>query len=159
MKKKYEITFLKTLIVFGIAFFFNILRKPPIKDWLIVFFLKGYISSFLDVIVVKKGYVAYPVNLFKAFNISVVFSYLLYPVICVYFNKATKQSNILVVLFKNVLFTTPMVLAETWLEKHTNLIKYKKGWNWRHSYASIFGTFLAVRTIAYIINTIARKKI
>ncbi|WP_442853226.1 CBO0543 family protein [Bacillus sp. EB01] len=98
-------------------------------------------------------------ELFKAFNISAVFGYLLYPVICVYFIKATKQSNILVVLFKNVLFTTPMVLAETWLEKHTNLIKYKKGWNWRHSYASIFGTFLAVRTIAYIINTIARKKI
>ena len=29
-------------------------KREKLKDWLLIFFLKGYISSFLDQIIVKK---------------------------------------------------------------------------------------------------------
>ncbi|MDQ0244057.1 hypothetical protein J2S09_001602 [Bacillus fengqiuensis] len=91
MGKNFEKTVLKLLFVFGIAAFFNLIRKPPMKDWVIVFLLKSYIASILDVLTVKKEYVKYPVNLFKIFDISVMFSYLLFPITCVYFNQVTNN--------------------------------------------------------------------
>lgn len=145
MKNRFELNFLRVLLVFGILAFFNLMRKPPIKDWLIVFFLKSYIATFFDTIFVKKGYIEYPVNLFKGFNISVIFSYLIFPITCVYFNVVTKKASVMDIIFKSFLFSVPMTIAETWLERTTQLISYKKSWNWIHSLVSITSTFLLVR--------------
>ena len=35
-------------------------KREKLKDWLLIFFLKGYISSFLDQIIVKKKHVSLP---------------------------------------------------------------------------------------------------
>lgn len=158
MGRTFEKNVLRFLFVFGLISFFNLVRKPPVKDSLIIFFLKSYIASLLDTLTVKKGYVKYPVNLFKTFNISVLFSYLLFPITCVYYNQITKNSNIFGVILKVIYFSVPMTLVETWLEKNTKLIKYKKGWDWKHSFASISGTFLIVRLLMYVINRAAAAK-
>ncbi|MGA9228300.1 MAG: CBO0543 family protein [Mesobacillus sp.] len=115
------------------------------KDWLIIFLLKGYIASILDNLLVKKGYLKYPVYLFKTFDISVLFSYILFPVTCIYFNQVTKNSGLIAIFFKCILFSLPSAFAEHWIEKKTNLIRYKKSWTSIHSFASIASTFLAVR--------------
>jgi len=115
------------------------------KDWLIIFLLKGYIASILDNLLVKKGYLKYPVSLFKTFDISVLFSYILFPVTCIYFNQVTKNSGLIAIFFKCILFSLPSAFAEHWIEKKTNLIRYKKSWTSIHSFASIASTFLAVR--------------
>jgi hypothetical protein len=158
MGKKFEKNFLILLITIGIASFFNLIRKPPIKDWLIVFLLKSYIASILDNLAVKKGYIEYPYKLIKNFDISVIFSYLIYPISCVYFNQTTKNSNLKGILAQCLLFSIPSTIAEHWIEKNTKLVKYKKSWTTMHSFFSIASTFLIVRFLMKPIRKSAEKQ-
>jgi uncharacterized membrane protein len=120
--------------------------------------LKSYIASILDNLLVKKGYLKYPVNLFKIFDISALFSYLIFPISCIYFNQVTKNSSIKGILLKCVLFSLPSAIAEHWLERNTKLIKYKKSWTSFHSFISIFSTFLMVRFLMTLIRKAAQKQ-
>src|SRR3954452_8655015 len=129
MKHTFGKNILRALLIFGIISLINLMRRPPIKDWLLIFLFKGVISTLLDNIIVKKGYIKYPINLFKYFDISFIFDYLLYPINCVYFNQVTKKSNILSIIVKTFYFTIPMAVTEYFLEKKTSLIKFKNGWN------------------------------
>ena len=80
MEKKARKLLLRVLFVIRIVSFLNSLRKPPLKDWLIIFLLKSYIASILDNLLVKKGYLTYPVKFLKTFDVRVIISYLLFPV-------------------------------------------------------------------------------
>jgi len=158
MGKQFEKNLLRLLFIISIGSFFNLIRKPPIKDWLIIFFLKSYIATFIDNIAVRRGYIVYPVNLFKTFDVSVLFSYLLFPISCVYYNQVTRNSNLLGIIIKCLLFSVPSTIAEHWLEKNTQLIKYKKSWTSLHSFASMAFTFLLVRFLIAIIRKFAQKQ-
>jgi hypothetical protein len=158
MVNKFEKNTLRILFIFGIGAFFNLIRKPPMKDWIIIFLLKSYIASILDNLLVKKGYFKYPVNLFKILDISALFSYLIFPITCIYFNQVTKNSTTKGILLKCLLFSLPSALAEHWLEKNTKLIKYKKSWTSIHSFFSIASTFLLVRFLMTIIRRAAQKQ-
>lgn len=158
MGKKFEKNALRLLYILGIGLFINLIRKPPIKDWLLVFLLKSFFASFLDNVLVKKGYLKYPVNLFKTFDISVLFSYLLFPVSCIYYNQVTKKSSVPGIIFKGLLFSAPSAIAEYWIEKNTKLIKYKKSWTSIHSFISIFSSFLVVRSIMALVRKLAVRQ-
>jgi len=147
-----------TLFITGIFSLIYLLRKPPLKDWLMIFLLKGYLASILDTILVKRGYLKYPVSIFKTFDISVLFSYVLFPVTCIYFNQVTKNSGLISILLKCILFSLPSAIAEHWIEKKTDLIKYKKSWTSVHSFASIASTFLAVRFLMGGIRKMTEKE-
>ncbi|MFT4414181.1 CBO0543 family protein [Fredinandcohnia humi] len=157
MGKSFERTFLRSLLIIGIASLLNIIRKAPLKDWLIIFLLKSYIASILDTITVKKGYIEYPIKLIKTFEISAIFSYLIYPITCIYYNQLTRNSNLKDILIKTLVFSLPSSIAEHWLEKNTKLIKYKRSWTSVHSFFSIAATFLAVRFLMALIRKFAEK--
>ncbi|KKI92881.1 hypothetical protein WQ54_06770 [Bacillus sp. SA1-12] len=142
----------------GIFSFFNLIRKPPMKDWIIIFLLKSYISTFLDNLAVKNGYIKYPLKLFKSFDISVIFSYLLFPVSCIYYNQLTDHFKIIGTFFITFAFALPMALFENILEKKTRLIKYQKSWGFPHSFGSLFITFITVRAIYKLISFVSRKQ-
>ncbi|WP_251395383.1 CBO0543 family protein [Metabacillus litoralis] len=155
LKRKSEINILRSLFAFGIISFIPLMRKKPTKEmneWLIVFFIKSYISSYLDIIVNKKGFVKYPVNLFKIFNTSVLFDYLLFPLACVYYNQLTKNSTLKGILTRVLFFSVPIAFVEDILVKNTKLIKYKKGWNSIISFISLTLTFLVVRALISVIR-------
>lgn len=155
VKRQFEKNTLKFLYVACILSFLPLIRRKPteeMNEWIIIFLVKSYISSLLDTIVNKKGFVKYPVNLTKYFNISVLFSYLLFPLTCVYFNQITKNSNIIGILIKAIFFSAPMAIIEDFLEKNTKLVKYHKGWNSIISFISITSTFLLSRGIIAIIR-------
>lgn len=158
MGKSAEKMTLWTLFIAGIFSFIYLLRKPPLKDWLMIFLLKGYMASILDNILVKRGYLKYPVTLFKTFDISVLFSYVIFPVTCIYFNQVTKNSGLISIIFKSIFFSLPSALAEHWIEKKTDLIRYKRSWTSVHSFASIASTFLAVRFLMGGIRKLAEKE-
>ena len=158
MNRKSEKNILRVLFVFGIFSFLNLIRKPPMKDWLIIFFLKSYISSILDTIVVRKGYVQYPVKLSKTFGISFLFDYLLFPIACIYYNQVTMNGKIKSIILKVLYFSVPMTLGELWLEKHTKIVKYKKGWNFFYTFSSLSGTFIFVRFIIQLIRLKSSKE-
>jgi hypothetical protein len=158
LRNTFEKRTLQILFISGIIAFINSIRKPPLKDWLLVFLLKGYIASILDTLAVKKGYIKYPKKFFELFDISAIFSYLIFPIFCVYFNQVTRKSSILGIIGKSILFSAPSALAEWWLEKNTKLITYKKTWTVTHSFASIAFTFLLVRFLMIIIRKTAEKQ-
>lgn len=151
-KQSMEKNILRFLFIFGIVAFINLIRKPPVKDWLIVFLLKGFISSILDTLIVKKGFVKYPLTLLKSVNISFEFDYLLYPIACVYYNQITKKSTIMGILIKSLFFSIPMTVTEHFLEKKTNLIKFKKGWTSFTSFWTLTTTFLLSRSIMALVR-------
>lgn len=122
------------------------------KEWLIIFFLKSYIATFLDNLLVRKGYLKYPVNLFKTFDVSVLFSYIIFPITCVYFNQLTRKNGVKGILLKSLIFSAPSTVAEHFLEKYTQLIRYKKSWNSYYSFVTIMATFLMTRVMMGLIR-------
>jgi hypothetical protein len=149
---KFEKNTLIFLLIFGLISIFNLMRKPPVKDWMLIFLFKGYVSSIIDKLLVRKGYITYPVKLVKWFDVSFIFDYLLYPIACVYFNQVTKSSGLLGILIKSVCFSGPMAIVEHFFEKRTKLIKFKKGWHTLTSFYSLTLTFLISRTFIAIIR-------
>ncbi|MGD6900740.1 CBO0543 family protein [Bacillus infantis] len=149
---KFEKNTLRFLLVFGLISFINLMRQPPVKDWMLIFLFKGYLSSVIDKLLVRKGYITYPVKLVKSFDVSFIFDYLLYPIACVYFNQATRTSGVIGILMKALCFSIPMALVEHFFEKRTSLIKFKKGWNSLISFYSLTITFLISRTFIAIIR-------
>jgi hypothetical protein len=158
MKNKIETNILRGLFLFGFVAFFQLISKPPMKDWVIVFLLKSYVATFMDTIVVRNGFIKYPVTLFKSFDISVIFSYLLFPITCVYFNQLSRNSRFTGMLLTCTAFSLPMALTEHFLERKTNLIDYKKNWNWIYSLSSIFITFIGVRSLYKLISFAAYRQ-
>lgn len=156
---KFEKNTLRFLLLFSIVSFLNLMRKPPVKDWMLIFLFKGYLSSILDKLVVRKGYISYPVKLFKSFDISFIFDYLLYPIACVYYNQATKSSNLFGILIKSLFFSVPMALVEHFFETRTSLIRFKKGWTSFTSFYSLTITFLISRTFIAIIRKLPNKPV
>ncbi|MGM0791359.1 MAG: CBO0543 family protein [Bacillota bacterium] len=149
---KFEKNTLRFLLVFGVISFINLMRKPPVKDWMLIFLFKGYLSSIIDKLLVRKGYIIYPVKLVKSFDVSFIFDYLLYPIACVYFNQVTRTSSLIGILMKALCFSLPMALVEHFFEKRTSLVKFKKGWNSLISFFSLTITFLISRTFIAIIR-------
>ncbi|WP_102344772.1 CBO0543 family protein [Bacillus sp. Marseille-P3661] len=159
MKQQFEKNALRFLFVIGLISFLNLVRKPPTKDWIIIFLFKGFLSSILDNLVVSKGYIKYPVKIFKTFDISFIFDYLLYPVTCIYYNQITKNSTIPGIFMKTFYFSIPMTLIEYFLEKKTQLINFKKGWTIKTSFYSLTVTFLISRTFIAIIRKANNKPV
>ena len=128
-------------------------KREKLKDWLLIFFLKGYISSFLDQIIVKKKRISYPVRFMsKYFDSSLLFDYLLFPLLCVFYNRTSEKSNLHSIFLQSFIYSTPMTVLEVILEKKTNLIRYKKNWNWLITYSTLVVTFLFVRGFIVIIR-------
>lgn len=152
MRKKFEINMIKWLYFFGIGSFILLVNKPLAKDWLLVFFIKNYYASLVDKLVVYKGYVEYPTRFPKRVKTSVLFDYILFPITCVFYNQITKDSPILQCLIKVLYLSVPLTLIELWLEKNTQLVKYKKGWNGSTTFYSLSFSFLVVRFSMYVIR-------
>ncbi|MDP4105930.1 MAG: CBO0543 family protein [Bacillota bacterium] len=116
--------------------------------------IECFFSSILDTIVVKMGYLKYPVTLLKPVNISFGFDYLLHPIACVFYNQVTKSSNIVGILIKTLCFSISMSVTEHFIEKKTDLIKFKKGWTSFTSFWTITITFLFSRLIIALVRKV-----
>ncbi len=152
MTQRFEKYTLRFLLVFGLIMFANLMRKPPTKDWLLIFLFKGYISSILDKTIVTKKKIIYPVKLVKWFDISFVFDYILFPVVCVYYNQITKSSSLIWIIIKIFYFSIPMTLLEYFFETRTSLIKFRNGWNIYHSFLTMSLSFLVSRAFIALIR-------
>lgn len=130
---------LRGFFVLGIGLLTLVLRKPPIKDWLLVYLWNAVTNGIIDKIVVSYNTVKYPTRLLpKIFKINFLFDYLLYPTMTVIFNQLTEKDHKPFIIFiKLFCFTIPMILVELWAERKTGLIKFKKGWKWYHSFISL----------------------
>jgi hypothetical protein len=113
------------------------IRKPPLKDWTIIFLLAGFLSGMLDLFVTANRRVTYSISLIgKKIDISLLFDYLLFPTLGVFYNQATFRSKIKGILWKALCFSIPMTATEYWLEKYTKLVNWKN-WSWYYTFASV----------------------
>ena len=147
-----EKTLLRICLIVAIGLLPTI-GKKPMKDWLIVFLLKGYISSFINTVFVTEKNIKYPVTLTKQTNVSTLYDYLIFPLLCVWFNQTTYRSKLLGIIGQSVLYSGIVTAIEYWLEKNTKVIKYKN-WSWLHTFSTLNATFLAIRGVIDIIRRV-----
>ncbi|MGO4886127.1 CBO0543 family protein [Anaerobacillus sp. MEB173] len=129
---------LLSLLVLGFCLLPFVLRKPPIKDWLLVFLWNAVTNGIIDKIVVSYKTVKYPVRLLpKIFKTNILFDFLLYPIMTIIYNQLTEKDKPFFLFIKLFIFTIPMILIELLAERKTGLIKFKRGWKWYHSFISL----------------------
>ncbi|AST91194.1 MULTISPECIES: CBO0543 family protein [Sutcliffiella] len=141
-------TILNLLTIAGIAgSIFTLSRKKgDLKDWFLIFFIKTFVSTIFDGPVIKTNHLQYPHRyLPKLFDSNIVFLYILFPLSCVMYNQFTYKMKPLKSLLSVFLFSVPMTLLENWLERNTDLVKYKKGWNGFFTFIVLSFTFILVK--------------
>ncbi|GGB49129.1 hypothetical protein F3157_19605 [Virgibacillus dakarensis] len=130
-----------------------ILFRKPSKNLLITFFLTGFLANLLDEFMVKTRRVKYPVRLFKRFSDkSILFDFLMLPIACTLFIKATSKSKCSSIIGKAFLFSVPMTAFEWLLERKTRLIRWIR-WSVVHNLISLTLYFLGARGFIGGINT------
>ncbi|OLO37955.1 hypothetical protein BTR23_12395 [Alkalihalophilus pseudofirmus] len=157
--KKFGKVFLSFFILLTIGTLPITLRKPPIKDWILVYLYNAVTNVIIDKILTTLNVVKYPVRLFsKFFDISIVFDLFVYPFITILYNQLTYKDKPFAIVYKIFLFAFPMLIFELWLEKKTSLIKWKKGWNWYHTFFSIILKSLFTRMIIGTIRKVEKHQ-
>lgn len=140
------------LFIIGIALLFFSLRKPFIKDWILIFLLNSYLSTFIGVLVVEEKMLEYPIRFFgNYFSSSLLYEYLLFPVISIYFYQTTYHSSYLIITLQCVLYTTGLTIIEVLFEKYTDLIEYHT-WSYVYTFISTFFLLIFIRLFMQIIN-------
>ncbi|WHY03241.1 CBO0543 family protein [Neobacillus sp. DY30] len=142
-----------SLLIIGITLLFSSLRKPPIKNWIIIFSLSSYFSTFVGVLVVEEKMLEYPVRfLSNYFSSSLLYEYLLFPVVCIYFYQTTYGSRYLNMVLQCILYTTVLTIIEVFFERYTELIKYHT-WTWIYTFISTFILMMFIRFLMQLINS------
>lgn len=130
-------------------------RKPGTTEWLLAFFITGWVSILLGVLAVEEGMLEYPVRFFpEHFASSILFELLAFPALSVMFNQTTRHSSFIGICGQALLYSSIMLFVELILEKHTNAITYT-GWAWYHTLLSLFAVFMLVRGLLALVRRIA----
>src|SRR5690554_3376922 len=118
-----ERAILWALLIIGVALLIFVLRKPPLKGWIIIYLLTSYFSIFIGVLVVSNNMLEYPVRfLAQYFDTSILYEFLLFPVVCIYFYQRTYTSRYVSILLQCALFTSILTAVEVLFERYTHLI-------------------------------------
>ena len=141
------------LISLGILFYW--IRNPPFKDWPLVFFSTGYFSVLIAVVLVEKGWFSFPTRfLSEHFQSSILYEYLILPVISVFYNRTTYFSKMIGILGQAILYSIPMTVIELLMEKYSDLIEYHK-WTLLHTFLSLILLFVCIRYLIAFLRILA----
>jgi hypothetical protein len=114
--------------------------------------LASFFSVFLGVLVVEEKMLEYPISfLSKYFSSSLLYEYLLLPVVCIYFYQATYYSRYPRIILKCALYTSVLTIIEVLLERYTDLIEYHT-WTWLHTFISTLFLMMFIRILMQLIN-------
>lgn len=154
-QKNSSVGFLYILTIIGIFLLPFAIVKRSFKDWVIVYLVSIIGNSMADRFLVSKGYLKYDIRPFKkSIKIHLPFDYVHYPLMLLYYNQWTLNSKPLGIILKLFPFLIPQVLVETFAAKKTNLITWRRGWNWQHSFISLVIKMLLCRGIISTIRMI-----
>ncbi|MEB1810192.1 MAG: hypothetical protein LPK26_23305 [Bacillaceae bacterium] len=160
MNRKQERTFLSIITLISLSLLPFAIVKRSFKDWIIVFLVSCIGNAFADRLLVSKGYLKYKVRPFKTnFAIHFPFDFIHYPLLLLYYNQWTLNSRPLGIVLKLFPFIVPQTIIETIVEKKTDLITWRKGYTWYHSFGSLFIKFLLCRCIIALIRKINTEKL
>lgn len=155
-----SVLFLSVSTIIGLFLLPLAILKKSFKDWVIVYLVSIIGNFHADKYLVSKGYLKYKIRPFpKIFNIHLPFDSVLYPLILLYYNQWTLHSKPIGILLKLFPFAIPLIFIETFAEKKTNLITWKKGWAWYHSFISLIIKLIVCRGIIAMIRKINDEKL
>lgn len=150
---------LRLLLLGGISSLPFLFKKPPLKDWLLIYSLTAVISGIVDTILISKKYLEYPVRLLpNFFKIHFVFDFVLCPIIMVWYAQLTYKDKLPKIILKLLPFTTIHIIIESIAEKNTHLIKWKNGWHWYHSFITMTIKYLGIRLLIHLVTIISKKQ-
>lgn len=156
MTVKNQRIFLKIIFALNLIFLIPLLlRKRPIKDWIIVYLFNAVTNGVIDNILTKRKIVRYPIKIFSTlFDTHILFDYFLYPTFTILFNQLTYKDKPAQIIKKLFIMTLPPFLIEFWAERKTNLIKWGKKWKWYHTFLAITIKSLVTRFAISVIRKI-----
>ncbi|MDD4237926.1 MAG: hypothetical protein PHT62_05165 [Desulfotomaculaceae bacterium] len=115
------------------------------RDWVVVFLYKCLIDSLWGGPVVNLNFLEYPYRqLPRFFEISLLFEFWVFPILCVMFNQVTRKQGFRLILTYAVLFSAGITAIEYPLELYTDLIHYNK-WSWYITFVTLVITLLSSR--------------
>ncbi|WP_420805816.1 CBO0543 family protein [Paenibacillus wynnii] len=124
------------------------MNKRPRKKWMIIYLYSAVTNVIMDKILTHYELISYPTRLFpKIFRIHILFDTLLYPLANVIYNQIAKKDKILVILYKSIYFSVPLLIVETWAERNTGLIKWGNAWRGYHTFLGVNFNTLFTRLI------------
>ncbi|MGD6966384.1 CBO0543 family protein [Rossellomorea vietnamensis] len=142
-----------TLIINLVILIPLLIRKPPVKDWIIVYLFNAATNGLIDNILSKHKIVKYPVRLFsKSFDTHIMFDFFLYPTFTILYNQMTQKDKIPLIIYKLIFITIPPFLIELWAEKNTNLIEWSRKWKWYHTFLGLIFKSLLTRTVIGVVR-------
>jgi hypothetical protein len=158
-KNDFEQLLLGVLLLLPIMILPVLLRKPPIKDWLLAFLFNAYTNVIVDRFIVRNNLLEYPVRFLpKIFKVNLLFDHLLYPTFSIFINQVTKNDKPFTVFYKIFLFVLPVFFIEFWAARKTNLINWKRGWKWYYSFLSMVFKSLLNRGVLGVVKSIDEKE-
>ncbi|MDR0137603.1 CBO0543 family protein [Metabacillus idriensis] len=147
-----EKTMIKGLFVLCAVMFPFVIRKPNVKEMLIVFFAKGILSTLIDAYVVNTKRIEYPIRPFpKIFKTNILFDMVFFPLLSVIWVRQSYKDNLPGILLKSLTWSVPMSIAQWYMEKRTRLFKWKK-WSVFHTFASVSFTLFTIRALAELVK-------
>lgn len=158
-RRQADNSFLRTLLVLNlIAIIPVVLRKPPLKDWLLVYFFDALTNGIADRFLVANKLVSYPTRFLpKVFKTHILFNYLIHPTFSILFNQFTQRDQPSKILFKLILLLFPLSSFEYWAAKNTSLIRWKSGWKWYSSFVTLTIKSLITRIMIGLVRYAAGK--
>ncbi|GGJ96633.1 hypothetical protein GCM10007063_18860 [Lentibacillus kapialis] len=145
-------------LIIGIVLLIKSFKKNPLQEWLLGYLLAAHLAVFLGQLVVNYQLLSYPVKLFPSFESSVLYEYLLLPIISVgYYYQTSSWTSISRLLGMALLSSAALTIFEVILEKNTDLIQYIH-WYWYDSLISIFVFLLMIRFLMKQIVTSGRGR-
>lgn len=132
-----------------------VLKRNNLLMYLTVFFAKCVLSSSLDSFFIRKGKISYPVRpLAKVFDTNILYDLLFYPLLSVIWVRWSYQSKPFELFTRSLLFSVPMSLLQWFLERKTDLFRWKKSWSVLHTFASINFTLFTIRGFVGLLKRI-----
>jgi hypothetical protein len=139
---------LRMLFISCVASIPFVIKRKSLFNHLTIFFAKGVLSTSLDSIFIKRNRFEYPVRPFsKSFDTNILFDLLFFPLLSVIWVRWTYNSKPAATILKSLVFSVPMSFAQWYMEKKTNLFKWK-AWSVYHTFASINFTLFTIRGFA-----------
>lgn len=156
--KKNEKKFLYGLFIFSIGILPFLFKRPPKKDWLLVYTFNAITNIILDKWV-TMNFISYPTRLLpKIFKIHILYDALLYPMVTVIYNQLTSKDKPIAIVYKLLFFSVPLTIFEFWAERKTGLIKWSNGWRWYHTFLSVSLKSLITRGVVSIFRRFMREE-
>jgi hypothetical protein len=160
MKRKKDKIFLHTFLALNLLAIIPVLfRKPPVKDWLLIYLFDALSNGIADRFLVAHNFVSYPIRLLPSvFKTHILFDYLIHPTYAVLFNQFTQKDRPFTTFLKLILLLVPLSIFEFWAAKYTNLINWKAGWKWYYSFVTLTLKSLFTRTLIGMLRNAAGRE-